>query len=131
MPVRAADWRLGLNCYAHQWEMPSETTGEASGKQRMTQRTKHCRPTGVHRRLQVINDRTYPSTLYSVGKPVFVDLPAIPVFVDLPAIFVILQPQKQLIDQQPNSRNRSGAHYPTGEATIRSSRAQPMWSVCR
>ena len=64
-------------------EAPRSPSIEASGKQRMTQRTEHRRPTGVHRRLQAIN-RTHPSTLYSVGKPVFVDFPA---------IFVILQPQ--------------------------------------
>ena len=55
----------------------------------MTQRIEQGAPTGMHRRLETINDGAYPSTLYSVGKLVFVEFPT---------IFVILQLQKQLID---------------------------------
>src|ERR1700757_3459442 len=58
-------------------------------KQRVTQRIKHGRPTGVYRQLQLLNDRAHPPALCSVGKPEFIELPT---------MFVIFQPKKQLVD---------------------------------
>jgi len=57
--------------------------------QRLTQRIKHGRPTGVHRQLQLLNDPTHPPTLFSVDQPEFIELPT---------IFVILEPQNQFVD---------------------------------
>jgi hypothetical protein len=56
-----------LYCGGPQGEAHSDLSAGVSRKQRVAERSKHSRPAGVHRQLQVINDGAHPPTFCGNG----------------------------------------------------------------